>query len=122
MHAFHEPHVNHMHHIKVFTDQASDPCSSAQGRHFVMSSSSHSPSPPREESPQPVHEDDVKISTQVQVKSSAYVWYPETRQEGGKSWVRLTKWDRGFVKFCLGAPMSTRRGQRLFRNVCFIHF
>ena len=105
--------------IEAFDDQALDPCMSAQGRHFAMSeSSNHDKSPCRGE--QPVGDDDVVISMQVQVKSAQDVWYPESQEKGGRTWVKLNKWDRGFVKFCLGAPMSTRRGQRLIAYKCWL--
>ena len=98
-------------HLKAFADQASEPCISAQGRHLAMSSHSDHDESPCNGEELPVGDDDVVISTQVQVKSSAYVWYPDSCDKGGRTWIKVMKWDRGFVKFCLGAPMSTRRGQ-----------
>ena len=42
--------------------------------------------------------------------SGTVKWYPEIDTQGGVDFVRLSKFDRHFVKFCLQRPMDLSRG------------
>ena len=44
------------------------------------------------------------------LKSGSVKWYPEIDTQGGVDFVRLSKFDRHFVKFCLQRPMDLSRG------------
>ena len=53
----------------------------------------------------------IEISQQyvVKTKSSAKPWLPETVEKGGTTFVRLQKFDRGFIYFCLEKGMDTSK-------------
>ena len=37
-------------------------------------------------------------------------WYPQVRMQEGINFIRMSKFDRYFVKFCTGKPMDLRKG------------
>ena len=44
------------------------------------------------------------------LKSGTVKWYPEIDTQGGVDFVRLSKFDRHFVRFCVQRPMDLSRG------------